>query len=339
MGQSAQIIEFNKNEITAFNEFRSQLAELRQNNEKAVFDYKSPKGNKEARSHIYKLRQTKSAVDKVRKEQKAEALEYGRKVDSQAKEIASEIEGMIAVHEQPLKEIEQREAARIQTHKDRIETLTLYRQAEDAMGAEEIAAAMASVEAFVIDDSLEEFKAEAALVKDEAMAQLKKMLAAQKKYEAEQAELVRLREQAADQERKDREAKIAQEARERAEHEARARAEQEQKAREQADRDRQLELERAKREKLEAEQRARESEERSKREAQESIERAERDRQAKIEAEKKEAEQRERNRAHKAKVNNEIVAALVEGGMSQTAAKQAVTLIAKRSIPHVAISY
>ena len=72
MSQSAEVIQFNKNEIAAFSEFRSQLATLKHDNSKAVFNYADPKGNKEARSHIYKLRQTKSAVDKVRKEQKQE---------------------------------------------------------------------------------------------------------------------------------------------------------------------------------------------------------------------------------------------------------------------------
>ena len=81
MSQSAEVIQFNKNEIAAFSEFRSQLATLKHDNSKAVFNYADPKGNKEARSHIYKLRQTKSGVDKVRKEQKRREADKKHKAE------------------------------------------------------------------------------------------------------------------------------------------------------------------------------------------------------------------------------------------------------------------
>lgn len=70
MTEQAEVILFNEQKISAYDPFRAQLAELKTNNEKAVFNYEDPAGNKEARSHIYKLRKTKSAVDRVRKDQK-----------------------------------------------------------------------------------------------------------------------------------------------------------------------------------------------------------------------------------------------------------------------------
>lgn len=62
-----EIINSSLGDVNVFNEFRSSLSKLKIDNQAAVFDYESIKGNKEARSHIYKLRQTKSAVEKSRK--------------------------------------------------------------------------------------------------------------------------------------------------------------------------------------------------------------------------------------------------------------------------------
>src|SRR3954454_6832415 len=83
--------------LAVYNPFRAELAEFKAQNATLIFDYESPKGNKEARSHVYKLRQSKAAVEKARKEEKAASLEYGRKVDAEAKTIMEEIEAMIAV--------------------------------------------------------------------------------------------------------------------------------------------------------------------------------------------------------------------------------------------------
>ena len=56
-------------------------------------------------------------------------------------------------------------------------------------------------------------------------------------------------------------------------------------------------------------------------------------------AEAAEQAKRERNRAHKAKINSAALAAFVAGGMTEECAKMAVTLIASGKIPAVAIAY
>lgn len=339
MSQSAEVIQFNKNEIAAFSEFRSQLATLKHDNSKAVFNYTDPKGNKEARSHIYKLRQTKSAVDKVRKEQKQESLEYGRRVDQQAKEIEAKIDGMIALHETPLREIEAKEAARVGEIKDRIDMMTAF----DLLDAPMLSAGLKDyidlVTNVAIDGSFEEFKSEAAIVKDAALTKLNAMLEVQTKAEEDAAELARLREQAVEQERKDREAKIAQEAREEAERQANAKAEHEKREREAQENRLKLEAETAQRQRLEAENRAKEAEARAEREIKEAAVRAELDRAAKIELEREEQEKRERNTKHKAAINNAAVNALVQGGIDKDEAKAVITLIAKGSVPGASINY
>lgn len=343
MSSTAEIIEFNKAEIAAFNEFRNQLSELRHNNEKAVFDYADPKGNKEARSHIYKLRKTKSAVEKVRKEQKAASLEYGRKVDAQAKEIAGEIDSMISVHEKPLKEIEEKESARIQAHKDRIESLNEYKAVGSGAESSVYRELLAAVDGFVIDDSLEEFKAEAALRKEEAASYLRKYLAEREQYEAEQAELNRLRKEAEERAQKDREEQIRKEAAERAKKEAEEKAAA-------AERERQYELERANREKAEAEARHLREKQEAEDRAKAAAEQAERDRLAAIEAERQrieaeqererqEAERKAANKKHRQKINREALEDLGAIGIGEEQGKQLIEAIVRGQVRNISVNY
>jgi len=52
-----------------------------------------------------------------------------------------------------------------------------------------------------------------------------------------------------------------------------------------------------------------------------------------------EAEARERNKKHKVRINNKAVECLVKNGLSETVAKKAVTIIAKKLVDNVTISY
>lgn len=340
---TAEVIPFENNQLVAFTEFEQQLNALEAESKSIIPDLTTKKGIEAEKSHIYKWRQSKSAVTKIHKEAKAEALEYGRKVDAVKNKLLGRIEAVIAEREKPLNEIEERESERVAVIKQRIDTLNVYQSAAYDTTAEIYQEFLNEAEAFAIDDTLEEFKAEAAIAKDAAIAQIKPLLAARLKYEAEQAELVRLREQAALQERKDREARIAQEAAERATREAEAKAQREADARaneekrkaeeaEKAEQARLLELETAKREKAEAETRAANAEKAAK-------EKAERELQDKNRREKEEAEKREANKKHQAKINNEAVAGFVKSGLSQDDAVKAVTAIAKHEIANVTISY
>lgn len=343
MNQAAEIIPFNPNEIKPFSAFESQLAKLKDDNNKAVFDYASPKGNKEARSHIFVIRKVKGELERARKDAKDAALQYGRLVDGEAKRINGELENMIEIHEKPLREIEEREAARVEAIKARIVMLDDYKVLPADAPAEHLRIKLSAVEAFALDDSLEEFKAVAAIAKDQALTEINGRLAARVKYEEEQAELARLREEAAERQRKDHEERIAREAAERATREAEAKAQREREAaeRQQQERERaqqeearrqELALETARREKAEAEARAANAE----KVAKENAESRQREEQ---EVARREAEKREANTRHQAKVNNAAVSALVAAGVSEDMAKLAITAIAQRKVPAVAISY
>lgn len=347
-----QELIFKETNIAAYDEFRSQLTALQAGNEKAVFDYRDPKGNKEARSHVYKLRQTKAAIEKVRKQEKEIYLLKGRQVDSEAKEISAVVEQMIEVHEIPLKEIEREEELRIEKHKANIAWFSdMLNCWSDSTSLQE---AIDRVNQFKIDESFEEFEAEAHRAKQSALDNLNERLQERIKYEAEQAELARLRQEAAEREQKEREERIAREAAEAARIAAEQAAEAERRRiQDEADRqarEAQLAVERAQREKAETEAAALRQQQEAEAAAKAAHERAEREKQAAIEAERKrvaeeqaalaaEAARREKDKENKKRVNNEILADLAAAGLDEANAKLVITAMAKGLVRNVKINY
>lgn len=99
-------------EIVQYNALRADIEALKAKNAALVFLYDTPEGNKNARSHVFTLRRKKADVERARKEAKADALEYGRRVDAIAGELNGELEVMIDVHQKPLDTIEQVEVAK-----------------------------------------------------------------------------------------------------------------------------------------------------------------------------------------------------------------------------------
>lgn len=353
-----ELIEKESGQVAAYQTFYAQLATLEKDNSALVFDYESKKGNKEARSHIFALRKTKAALEATRVDAKAEYLRLGRAVDSEAKEIAGRIESMITVHQTEIDKIEQREKDRIAAIQVRIIALGSY---EPNLGAETYREVIAHVEATAIDDTWQEFAAEAAKLKDSTLTALRGLLVAREKADAEAAELARLRAETAAREQSDRDAAIAKAA------EDRAKAAAEQKAQEAAaaqakalqdaenkaaaDREaaarRELELklaaEQAERRRVEAEQKAEQDRKdalaRAEQQAAAAV-LAEQERVAAAErAEAAETAKREANRTHKAKINRAAMDCLMAAGMPEECAKQAVTLIAQGKVEHVSIAY
>ena len=323
--------------IAVYAEFRAQLDGLRKLNEETVFDYEDSKGNKDARSHVYKLRQTKSAVEKARKTEKSESLEYGRRVDEQAKEIYVEIDKMIEVHAKPLEEIEQRETDRIEHHKTNLSEIEgAGRQTTEQwldLPLEVMRDRLAEVEAESIgEDRWEEFALIAAQTKDAAVALMRDAIARREKHDAEQAELERLRAESEERDRTEREEHLRKEGEERERRESEAKAKAEREAAERRELELKLAAETAEREKAEAEQRAANAE----KETEERLRREAADRAVKEAAE---ATEREADKKHRAATNRAAVAAFVKGGLSEDVAKQAVTLIAQKAVPNVSIAY
>lgn len=319
--------------ITVYDEFRAQLDGLRKLNAETVFDYEDPEGNKDARSHVYKLRKTKSAVEKVRVEEKSASLKYGRRVDEQAKEIALEIDKMIDVHAKPLEEIEQREKDRLEVLRTKlaeIDSLTVGIGARWLeLSLEAMKERLADLEAMAVtEEAWDEFAPLAARAVDVALSAIRAAIIKREKHDAEQEELARLRKESADRERQDREEQIRKDAAARVAEEAEAEAVKVKEAAERRESELKDAAETAEREKIEAEQRAADAE----KEAEEKVRRE-------AEQEAAEAAKREADKKHRTEINRAAVSAFVKGGMRGDAAKQAVTLVAQKAIPNVSITY
>ena len=348
--------------IAEYKEFHSQLAALADGNAKAVFDYRDPKGNKEARSHIHKLRLTKGAIERKRKELKESVLERGRLIDSEAKSITAAVESMIEIHETPILQIEQEEAARIKSHQDKIAMIENYKQPHyTSCSAADLDRYLGQLNELTPDETFEEFTAEAMRLHKEAVKYIGDCQDAALKREAEAAELERLRKEAAERERAEREARIAAEAKAKAEVEAKAAAERrereiaaqqeaakreaERKEREaaealaKAEREKQEAIARAEAEKKAAEERQRIAEENAKRQAEEAA----RQERIRIEREqaaaKAEQERIAANKTHRRKINHEVLNGLVMFGLDEGTAKALIEAIAKGEVAHCSINY
>ena len=100
---------------------------------KAVkFNYLTPFGNKEARSYVHKLRRLRSSIDAARKAEKADALEYGRRVDAQAKDMVFQVTALIEPHQRILDEIEKIEEDRKARHQAVLDNITDTRTLPEA---------------------------------------------------------------------------------------------------------------------------------------------------------------------------------------------------------------
>ncbi|HCF2628575.1 hypothetical protein [Pseudomonas aeruginosa] len=308
------------------------LAKIREEIDGFVPDVSTRKGRDAIASIAYKVARSKTALDNVGKELVAELKEVPKKIDAERKRMRDLLDSWQAEVRSPLTEWEEAEAARVARHQGEIDKINLRLECRD-LDSIELKANIAWLEGLAISEAWEEFEAEAARAKDKALIALREALVAREKFEAEQAELERLRAEAAAREQKEREERIAREAAEQArrQEEAKAQAERDAAVRREAEAQaaaerRELELkiaaERAEREAIEAKQRAE-----RKRQA---------DEQARIE---REAAAREADKAHKKAINNKALAALIAGGMPEECAKQAITLIAQRKVPHITINY
>jgi len=195
MTQAQQILppSSHNSGIAAYNGFRAQLSELAAHNASMVFQYETPKGNKEARSHIFKLRKTRAAVDDVRKKEKADSLEYGRRVDAEAKEISAQLDAMIDVHQRHLDEIDAREAARVAGIQARIEAMRVQGQELAGLSLPDIDMRVAVLNSVQIDVSFAELMAPAIQVRDVALFALNdaRGLAVQREKDAQELERLR----------------------------------------------------------------------------------------------------------------------------------------------------
>lgn len=328
---------------------------------KIDLDISTPKGRDNIKSLAYKIARSKTALDEAGKMLKSDLQKQVDLIDGERKTIRDELDSLKEQVRKPLTEFENAEKERVQKREDRISTINCM---NDFSGVDATVMMIenrikALNELFVFD--WQEFQSRAQGAYLLSLKKLEEMKEARIKSDEQAAELERLRQEKIEQERIEREARIAQEAaakakreaEEKAAAEARAiqekadqekrlaevKAAQERKAKEDAERqaeEAKAALERANLERIEAAKRA----EREVKEASERAAKAERDRQ---EAEKlkqeAEARKREENKAHQKKINNEALQGLLSVGISEVDAKAVIMAIAKGNVPNVKIIY
>lgn len=296
-------------------------------------DTSTAKGREAIASIAYKVARAKTYIDGEGKKLADVQKEIPKKIDATRKTIRDTLDAWKDEVRAPLTAWEKAEDDRISYHKSLIAHIeacgngmiggelqpfgVLFRELEEKI---------------VVGPSFEEFEADAHRAKDGALAKLKVAFAEHQKREKEAEELARLRAEAAAREQADREAKIAAEAADRSRKEAEAKAAAEKKAAEDAAR---REREASERRELELKLAAEQAERR----AADAEAKAKRDADAKAAAEAAETSRREADKAHRTKVNNAAVSAMVESGVGQETAKRVVEMIARKQIPHVSISY
>ena len=344
-----------------------------------VPDLRSARGRARIASLAATVSKSKAAVEKPGRDYLKRLKEMPKVVEAELREFVTKMDSLRDATRQPLTDWEAAEQARKDKHVDGIQAIKDLAVFEATPTAAQVADIIAQLELVEISDTWEEFLAEAAQVKDQTLAKLRALLAERTQYEAEQAELVRLRAEAEAQAQRDRDAQIAREAEERtrreaeqraqAEREAAARREQElldqaaaaQRAAEQAARDAEAQAERqrlqleqqaeqarlaaeqAEANRIAAEQRAEQERQAAAKRAEQAAEQARADERRRADAAAAEIvrqqQAREADLEHKKQINRAALNAFIEGGMTEECAKQAITLIAHRKIPAISISY
>lgn len=311
-------------------------------------DVSTKKGRDAIASIAHSVAKSKTYLDSIGKELVDKLKEQPKLVDAERKRIRDTLDAWKDEVRKPLTDWENAEKARVEQHKANIAWFSECQQF--VTGSSSIAAILAEVESKQLGDHCEEFLSQYVAAKDAAISIIKQNIDAALLAEAEQAELERLRKEAAEREQKEREERLMREAAENARREAEQKAQREREDAARIEREKQLEAERremqlklqaeqAERQRIEAEKRAEHERQQSEIRAKQAAE-AERQRiEQKQAAERAEAERQASNKAHRASVNREILAALVGVGLTEEQGKLVVRLAASKQCGQLVINY
>lgn len=345
-----------------------------------VPDLSSRKGRERIASLAATVSKRKVAVERPGREYLRSIKELPKVIEAELREFVREADALRDEIRKPLTDWEEAEAAKKREIEAWVGELRLDPQIISTADSEYLKISIGAFEGIVIDGEwLGEYEAEALRLKADTLEALRAALVKREQYEAEQAELVRLRAEAEAQAQRDRDAEIARvaaeqaqrqaEERAQAERDAAARREQElldqaaaaQRATEQAARDAeaaaerqrlQLELQaeqsraaaaQAEASRLAAEQRAEQERLNAIRRQEEAVEQARLDEVARANAAADEILRQQQARqadvAHKSKILGEAKQALIGMNISEELAKAIVLKIARGEVPHITIQF
>ncbi len=322
---------------------KSLYEQIANNARSIVFNMNDKKERDALKSYAYNLARTKTTVDNYGKELVSGIKAQAAVIDADRKFWRDNMDLLQEEIRKPLTDFENAEKARIKRLEDEVAVIKMPANLCGEWDAASIKDAIQTLENKVIDSSFEEFEQEAKIAKFETLEKLRTALVAREKYEAEQAELERLRKEQLEREQRERDERIAKEAADKARIEAEAKALAEQRRVEREKQEAEEKAEREKREAAEREARLIAEKEEAELRAQQAAlierQRIEREQAAKEEAERKAEEARLANVEHMRSINQEILNKLCEIGLDEGQAKAVITAIARNQIPNVSIKY
>lgn len=329
---------------------------------KEVPDTSTKKGRDAIGSLAMKVSKTKKLIEDSGKALVAEQKAQIKLIDDDRISVVKMFDSLRDEILAPRDAWEQAEKDRVAKHENAIKEITDFLLPENInVDAEVLASNIRYLEKVPMGTMFEEYEEKIKIAKLETLEKLRTALVAREKYEAEQAELERLRQADIERQQKERDEKIARDAAEKARIEAEQKAQAE---REKAEQERKEAIEKIEREKIEAEQREarlklekEQAELREQQLKQQAIERekqAEIDRQNAVEAERlrieqeakvkadtelKEQQAREANKAHKKNICDLILIELAKLNIGEETGKELIKAIHKGDIPNISIRF
>lgn len=326
-------------------------AHIRREVESFTPDLTTTKGRDAIKSLAFKITRTKTAIDAAGKQLNEEARAKIGVVDAARRDARETLDAMAEEVRRPLTEWEETEKARVDRCREIIDAFKSGAAVSlDDTAATVQARGMAIWQVELAEDEFRDLLPEAQAAKDAAVATLKTALGRLEKEEADQAELAKLRAEAAERDAREAAEREAREQQERAVEEARV-AEERRVAAEKADAER---IERARQEAVEAERQRAQREhdqalaaERARAEGAERDAQAERDRalqeatarKAAQEREAAEQAKREADKAHRTKIKRAAKEAIMTCGVPEEAAQKIVLAIIAGEVPAVTLRF
>jgi hypothetical protein len=178
--------------LAPFNDLKVAIELFKEENEKKVFDYKTPKGEQAARSHCHSLRGTKSQIISIHKDAKSEALGVCQTLDGEKNTLIGMVEEMINFHMDPIKKIAEDRKAAIEAAEEALRVKEAAEAAERLKAIEEREAEAERVLAGIKAREANTIKAE-----NERQVRIAAEEAAKVKSDKAEAEQIRLSNEAA----------------------------------------------------------------------------------------------------------------------------------------------
>ena len=326
-----------------------------------VPDLSTKKGRARIASLAMQVSRSKTAVEKPGRDYLKHLKELPKTVELELREFVKQMDALRDEVRAPLNEWEAVEKARTDSLNERLQAIREWDQNAGELTAAQL---YMSIENLMLVDvsTMEELTAQAAIAKEASIKRLTEAREAAITKEAQQAELERLRQEAAQREQQEREQRIAIEAAARAKAEAEQAAQAERDAAMQREAQLKAQAEAAERQASKAaEQAQRQAEEAQQRAEQQALaaqQQAERDKQAAIEAErrrqaeeaqrqqqeaeraKREAEAKAANVEHRKQINNSaLIDLMAHASLTEEQAKAVICAVAKGQVSHINISY